>query len=176
MEYSDEWWKPYEWIDGGIHNATQNHFGNGPLDESCPPDGVIDSAPAFPDQYMHQEWFGIVRIQGDGFNEDIVNPREVYYALQKRFACVDQGNPFYAGPENNKSCDGTSACCANPQLKSKDGECKVLCQDKECKKAKKIIKKIKKKIERWEDRGRFEKIKSWLERFFDKLKDCWRRK
>jgi len=83
MEYSDEWWKPYEWIDAGKHNAVQNHFGDGPQDANC--DGYLDWYPPVPDKFIHQEWFGIVAIAKNGNDCDTVIPRKAYYALQEKF-------------------------------------------------------------------------------------------
>lgn len=91
MEYSDEWWKPYEWQCGANSNAcnsTQNHFGYGPRDSSCPADGVADWVPPFPDHFFNEEWWGIVSIAPNTqnpFGPDIVTPRQVYTTLQNKF-------------------------------------------------------------------------------------------
>jgi len=98
MEYSDEWWKPYEWIDGGIHNNNQDYFGTGPVDGSCPPDGKIDWWPPSPDNFFNAEWFGIMAISLDGSdpdNVDDMHPRMVYNILKEKFAssvCGDANN------------------------------------------------------------------------------------
>ena len=90
MEYSDEWWKPYEWQCGTSSptcNSQQNHFGFGPTDQSCPPDGIPDWTPPFPDQFINEEWFGIVKISsGTGpFPTDVVTPRQEYSTLQSQW-------------------------------------------------------------------------------------------
>lgn len=130
MEYSDEWWKPYEWLGGGIYNDVQNNFGFGPIDTDCPPDGEPDWFPFFPDQFFDEEWWGIMSIEfGAPYTPDVMTPREVYYSLQDRFECG--GNTkYYAGPDNNKSCDGSSACCSQPNYKAKRGRCVTLCNPK----------------------------------------------
>jgi hypothetical protein len=86
MEYSDEWWKPYEFyctspsasqaansISAGICNSNQKYFGN--------------LFPAFPDDFMNQEWFGIVAISPSVIvgDPDIVTPRPVYTNLQAKW-------------------------------------------------------------------------------------------
>ncbi len=128
MEYSDEWWKPYEWIEGGRFNATHDYFGTPPQDTTCPPDGIIDWYPPSPDNHFTDEWWGIVAIEkNEGYQSDIMHPREAYFALKDRFQCVAQKRPFYAGPENDRSCDGSSACCRAPYAKAKNGKCCLFC-------------------------------------------------
>lgn len=125
MAYSDEWWKPYEWIDGGIHNSTQDHFGTGPKDTSCPKDGLIDWYPPSEDNFFNDEWWGFMSISQNPspFSPDIMSPKQVYYKLQNRFQCGVENGMFYVGPDNGKSCDGTSACCDTPLMKAKKGAC-----------------------------------------------------
>jgi|GEM_PF-1186317 len=87
MAYSDEWWK-------GIHSATRT---------GCP-----DSNAAYhsdcgyptanhPDGYANEEWWGIVRPVDNGANPDIMQPRQVYYALASEFAKGDRTIPFQEG-------------------------------------------------------------------------------
>lgn len=83
MEYSDQWWKPNEWLDAGIHNSTQNYFGDGPQDSDC--DGMIDWYPPTPDNFYHQEWFGIMAVRPNGDEPDQMFPRKVYSVLQEKF-------------------------------------------------------------------------------------------
>ncbi len=133
MEYSDEWWKPWEWIEGGAHNDEHNGYGYGPQDTSCPRDGIPDWIPPAPDQFFNEEWFGIMAIGfGAPFTPDVMYPRQVYYSLQKQFQCSMGFDHFYAGPENNKSCDGTSACCNSPDKKSKNSGCVSSCGSGGC--------------------------------------------
>ena len=61
MAYSDEWWKQ-----GGL---TSHDPGGYPTDRH-------------PDGYSNEEWWGVMRTIDDGVNIDILEPREVYYALQ----------------------------------------------------------------------------------------------
>ncbi len=137
MAYSDEWWKPYEWmcddLDGNgrcdpsdtFFYGTQEKFGFGPTDTSCPRDGVIDWYPEAPDNFFNEEWWGVMSISRpipDTGGPDIMDPRQVYYALKGNFSCYDMGR-YYAGPENGKSCDGTSACCLSANMKTNKGVC-----------------------------------------------------
>ena len=91
MEYSDEWWKPYEWLCGANSpqcNSQQNHYGYGPTDTSCPPDGIPDFIPPFPDQFNNEEWFGLMSIT-PGVNQSSPNlmiPRQrIIATLQNRW-------------------------------------------------------------------------------------------
>ncbi len=100
MAYSDQWWQPYEWLCGSSSeycNGTQNHFGTGPRDISCPVDGIPDTYPAAADQYDNQEWYGMVSIRKnpDPKKPDIVTPRPVYATLQSKFVASD--------PETNQA-------------------------------------------------------------------------
>ena len=95
MEYSDEWWKPYEFYctnpdvsqtvnaaSAGICNSNQKYFGN--------------PFPAFPDDFMNQDWFGVVAISPNSFGDpDIVTPRSVYSSLQAKWAppAILSGSP-----------------------------------------------------------------------------------
>ncbi|MBF0483990.1 MAG: hypothetical protein HQL25_04725 [Candidatus Omnitrophica bacterium] len=77
MEYSDEWWKPYEWqcgTDSAVCNNTQNHFGFGPVGNA-------------PDQFMNEEWWGLVKIakNSDPAGADFVTPRQVYNTLLAKY-------------------------------------------------------------------------------------------
>jgi phosphodiesterase/alkaline phosphatase D-like protein len=89
MEYSDEWWKPYEWHCGNDSvacNNTQNYFGTGPQDY-CPADGKIDYNPPSNDKYWNAEWWGIMRISRNplAYQPDIITPRQAYFTLQGKF-------------------------------------------------------------------------------------------
>ena len=84
MEYSDEWWKPNEWLHKGQYNNTHDHFGTGPQDFDC--DGNIDWYPPAPDNFFHQEWFGIMSIKEQDFDLDNVIPKKVYYTLKEKFS------------------------------------------------------------------------------------------
>jgi hypothetical protein len=65
MAYSDEWWKAG---DPGSHDlggyATHRH----------------------PDGYSNEEWWGIVSVEDNGANPDIMHPRQAYYDLGQEFA------------------------------------------------------------------------------------------
>ena len=65
MAYSDEWWK--------AGSPTTHDYG-----------GYATSA--HPDGYSNEEFWGMVAVQNNGSNPDIVNPRPVYYALAQEFA------------------------------------------------------------------------------------------
>ena len=82
MEYSDEWWKPYEFyctspngsqsdnsISAGICNSNQKYFGN------------LFPNPSFPDGFMNQDWFGIMSISKNPVigDPDIISPRASSY-------------------------------------------------------------------------------------------------
>jgi hypothetical protein len=130
MEYSDEWWKPYEWMYLGS-NYVQDHFGYGPRDTDCPPDGVPDWYPPSPDSYFNEEWWGVMAIEENPipYQPNIMNPRMVYDTLQDRFAC-GVNSRYYVGPDNGKSCDGSHACCSFSNMKSKRGLCVNSCGKK----------------------------------------------
>ncbi|MBF0384645.1 MAG: hypothetical protein HQL27_02115 [Candidatus Omnitrophica bacterium] len=125
MEYSDEWWKTRNWE----YNDDHDFGGFGPIDTDCPRDGVPDWYPPSADNYFNEEWWGIMSIADNGSNPDFVYPRQVYSSLQRRFECSETtGGLYYAGPDNGKSCDGLSdACCPNPNMKSKNGNCVYSC-------------------------------------------------
>ncbi|MBU2540432.1 MAG: hypothetical protein KJ593_00870 [Candidatus Omnitrophica bacterium] len=103
MEYSDEWWKPIEWEESGIHD----YDGVGPTDTDCPPDPLddeerIDWWPASPDNFFNSEWWGIMAISRpypDDGGPDIMTPRLVYYTLQDKFA-DEQPHLFLCGDAN----------------------------------------------------------------------------
>ena len=91
MEYSDEWWKPYEFyctnpndsqydnsISAGICNSNKKYFGN-PFS-------------AFPDSFMNQDWFGAMAISPNPVTggPDIMAPRADYSNLQALW----QANPW----------------------------------------------------------------------------------
>ena len=126
MEYSDEWWQPNEWIEGGQYNDSQNFFGTGPTDLDC--DGYVDWTPPAPDNFFHAEWWGLVAVQRNEETPglDDVLPRKAFYRLKKSFQCPS-GQPFYAGPENLKSCDQGQACCGTPEDVVRDGQCAPAC-------------------------------------------------
>jgi len=123
MAYSDEWWKPYAWLceidndptttangPGGC-NLTQNIFGFGPADHSCPADGTIDWTPPAADQFFNEEWWGIMAISKDsrpGY-PDIMTPRQVYTTFQQLFF-DDTFSPTttITAPENNSVVMGTA--------------------------------------------------------------------
>ena len=82
MEYSDEWWKPYEFLCGFNSpqcNSAQNHF--------CDSGSVCQDFGAFPDRAMNQEWFGIMHISlnPNPVGSDIMTPRLVYSTLQSKW-------------------------------------------------------------------------------------------
>jgi hypothetical protein len=74
MAYSDEWWK-------GKHS----------LDPLCKDDdptfhGLCGySSGAHPDRYSNEEWWGIMRVIKNGNDIDKVQPRNLYYELQKEW-------------------------------------------------------------------------------------------
>jgi len=61
MAYSDEWWKA----------GSVNSHDYGGYTTSTHPDG-----------YSNEEWWGIMRTVDNGASPDIMQPREVYYALK----------------------------------------------------------------------------------------------
>ena len=86
MEYSDEWWKPYEFyctsyenggynnsISAGICNSNQTYFGFPFLSSN--------------DGYSNEKWYGIVAISRNPQvgGADIVTPRLVYSGLKQQW-------------------------------------------------------------------------------------------
>ncbi|MCK5214617.1 MAG: hypothetical protein KAR05_04630 [Candidatus Omnitrophica bacterium] len=125
MEYSDEWWKPDGTFKDGKYNFTHEPFGLGPQDRDC--DGLLDWTPPAPDKFFHLEWFGIMKIKNFGEARDEMWPREAYYTLKDHFLCDPLHKPFFAGERNNKSCDDSYACCADPSGKSEAWKCVTEC-------------------------------------------------
>lgn len=121
FEYSDEYWKgngrdTYSW-----DPLTKLHNNAGQCFSFTPTPGMM------PDGFYNQEWFGIMGIQENGLNPDIMTPRQAYFSLADRFACTAAA-PFYAGSDNGKSCDGSQACCNSSSLKAKNGYCVNSCR------------------------------------------------
>lgn len=90
VEYTDEWWKPYEWLCGTgsqVCNSNLDHFGYGPEDTSCPADGVPDYFPPSQDNFFNEEWFGIFSIAPSGiqYGEDVLTPKLLYFTLQQKW-------------------------------------------------------------------------------------------
>ncbi|HXC07036.1 MAG TPA: hypothetical protein VNZ86_19890, partial [Bacteroidia bacterium] len=99
MEYSDEWWKPYDWICAnppysnyvnGPANAAECHFihfnfGEGP-GSSLSPNSSSFISPS-PDHYANEEWWGLMGISNASpeIQADTMTPREAYTTLQKKF-------------------------------------------------------------------------------------------
>jgi len=72
MSYVDEWWK-------GKHAPDPLCSDHDPLEH-----GLCGySSRAHPDGYANEEWWGIMRTIKDGSNIDKVQPRNLYYELQK---------------------------------------------------------------------------------------------
>jgi hypothetical protein len=88
FEYSDEWWKPYQWQCGTQSpacNSEQNHFGFGPTDTSCPKDGTLDSTLPSQDGFFHEQFWGIttpVADANDPSAPDTMTVRKVYLDLK----------------------------------------------------------------------------------------------
>ncbi len=102
MEYSDEWWKPYEWLCGNnsdVCNSTQNHYGEYPF--------------ASPDNIANEEWYGVMAIKynPNPQNPDIVTPRKVYNNLRIKWESdpwADLGvTQFYPGAPAKGDISGT---------------------------------------------------------------------
>jgi hypothetical protein len=72
MAYSDEWWK-------GKHSADPQCKDDDPLFHGF----CGYSTGAHPDAYSNEEWWGIMRVIKNGTQIDKVQPRNVYYELQK---------------------------------------------------------------------------------------------
>jgi hypothetical protein len=80
MEYSDEWWK---------------RCGYPSSHDFCGYDTDVQ-----PDSYSNEEWYGVMAVQDNGNQPDIMCPREVYYALQQLFReTIDIGLRVYDGTE-----------------------------------------------------------------------------
>jgi len=65
FEWTDEWYK------AGL--PAEHNLGGYELD-------------TFPDKYMNEEWFGIMRVVDNGTGPDILEPRQIYYTLQEKWA------------------------------------------------------------------------------------------
>jgi PKD repeat protein len=65
MAYSDEWWKQ--------GSKSSHDFDGYPT-------------PMHPDGYSNEEWWGVMRTVDNGADPDIMEPRQVYYALQERWS------------------------------------------------------------------------------------------
>ncbi len=116
MEYSDEWWKPNEWLcaddndpntTADLCNAAQTYYGFGPKDNSCPVNGTFDdpedNLPIPLDQFNNEEWWGIMAIAknpDNAFGPDIMIPRQIYTTLQEKFR--PQNLPPILDPINDK--------------------------------------------------------------------------
>jgi len=99
MEYSDEWWKPDDWICTyypyntyavPIGNASYCHwnhfyFGEG-IGSSWPINGDPYSAPS-PDNYANEAWWGLMAISNPSpqTQADTLSPRLAYTTLQGKF-------------------------------------------------------------------------------------------
>ena len=85
MEYSDEWWKPFNWIIPIADSSVHNYYGFGPQDTDC--DGNIDWYPPSPDNFFNEEWWGVMSVASnpDCTSPDILIPRMVYYTLKDKF-------------------------------------------------------------------------------------------
>ena len=82
-EYSDEWWRPDETLGNRKHHHTHDYYGIGPQDFNC--DGYSDWYPEAPDNYFHEEWFGIMSVEEKILELDNVIPKKVYYTLKEKF-------------------------------------------------------------------------------------------
>ncbi|MBF0532152.1 MAG: hypothetical protein HQL23_03540 [Candidatus Omnitrophica bacterium] len=81
MEYSDEWWKPYEFYCSNQSdrcNAEQEYFG-------------MPFWGSFPDNFSNEEWFGIMSVNPNSVagGADVVAPRKVYYDLAAQWSTPD---------------------------------------------------------------------------------------
>ena len=74
MSYCDEWWKPQGWKNPSTHDAS---------------DG-FRLAGATPDNFLNEEYWGVVALKQNGGIIDEVNPREVYSVLKDKFAQIDE--------------------------------------------------------------------------------------
>jgi len=112
MEYSDEWWKPYDWIcspstipnqinpyssyavpNGNASYCQSNHFyfgegygSNWPPQSSVNPNAPIPPEPD-PGYYDNEAWFGIMGISNSypQTQPDIMTPRQAVITLECKF-------------------------------------------------------------------------------------------
>ena len=80
MAYCDEWWKngnPYDQEPGGY--PTPNH----------------------PDGWSDEEYYGIMWVEDNGNNPDIMHPREVYYSLQNTWETFEMRGDVNSDGEIN---------------------------------------------------------------------------
>ena len=84
-EYSDEWWKGSLAIDPNCQDTDSSSQG------LC---GYMSSF--HPDGYANEEWWGIMRVQKDGTNPDIMIPRVAYYGLQYLWAGTSESRTLIA--------------------------------------------------------------------------------
>lgn len=112
MSFTDEYWKANgEWKASAGSQET----------------GGMSSLGGAPDNFKNEEWWGLFAIADQGKNPDQRFPRKVVNILRNRFSCLNTGNYYYAGPDNEKSCDVTSACCPAPYFFSQRGQCQEAC-------------------------------------------------
>ncbi|MCA9399539.1 MAG: hypothetical protein KC618_07310, partial [Candidatus Omnitrophica bacterium] len=128
MEYSDEWWKPYEWLcdeNSDLCNRTQNHFGFGAT-KNCPDDGGFNWVPPSPDRMFNEEWWGVVKLSVNPtqYGPDIVTPREVYYTLQSKF--TPENAPPTIDPISDKGAFENQVVTANVRAVDAEGGSLIL--------------------------------------------------
>jgi hypothetical protein len=96
MSYSDEWWKPWEWMcgdDSDNCNSTQGYAGESAqvVDCSTGENATGREVPA-PDKFFNAEWWGIMSIAKDPlkYGYDQMKPRSAYYTLQQKFSSLNR--------------------------------------------------------------------------------------
>lgn len=86
MEYSDEWWKPYEFYCTSPANSQSNNTISAGICNSNPKYfGVIQLTS--PDQFTNEEWYGVMSINPNPAvgGADLLTPRAVYSNLQTQW-------------------------------------------------------------------------------------------
>ncbi|MBF0490357.1 MAG: immunoglobulin domain-containing protein [Candidatus Omnitrophica bacterium] len=86
MEYSDEWWKPYEFY---CTNVNYSQYNNEISAGICNSNAKYFGFPSFsnPDGFSNENWFGLMNISKNPVAgaADIISPRLVYNNLQQQW-------------------------------------------------------------------------------------------
>jgi hypothetical protein len=122
MEYSDEWWKPDDWIclnsnytkyepypttdpDDEAAYCHSNHFYFG----FGPGSSWLNESFNAPDKYFNEAWWGLMGISNPSYETqaDTMNPRAAYYTLQGEFASNAALPSYLASPVNGTTVNST---------------------------------------------------------------------
>lgn len=119
MEYSDNWWQPYDWI---CNNYPYNTYGNAAFCQSNHfyfgegPGSAWSNTSALssPDHYFNEAWFGIMGISNSSpqTQPDTMHPRQAYTTLQGEFASNAALASYLVSPVKGTSLSSSSVTFA----------------------------------------------------------------